>query len=279
MKRVLRDLRRRILSKWICSWMRSRLDVRKLELTKLGDVGAGWTLPAYTILPGMTAVCVGAGEDISFDVELNKRGVNVFTIDPTPRAKAHVGLVLEAAANGSPAPINNSPTDFYDLRGFDRRRFTFLDVGLWNENTSMRFFAPRDPKCVSHSIVNLQRTATWFEAECMTLQSICEAMKINKIQILKLDVEGAEYAVLRNIVSLRLLPEVLCVEFDEAANPLELRAMKRIDDAIALLKQSGYVFLHCDSGNALFVRDDRSQSTPSALTAETRTRNVLAGAR
>jgi FkbM family methyltransferase len=259
--------------------MRHHLDIRKLELTRLGDAVAGWTLPTSKILPGTTAVCVGAGEDITFDVELNKKGINVITIDPTPRAKAHVGLVLAAAASGSSAPINNSQADFYKLEGFDCRRFTFLDIGLWNENTSKRFFAPRDPNCVSHSIVNMQRTTTWFEAKCMTLHTICEAMSIKNIQILKLDVEGAEYAVLKNIVDTGLLPEVLCVEFDEAANPLNLRAMKRISEAIALLKQSGYVFLHCEYGNALFVRGEISHPTLSVPVTRTQSERVLASTR
>jgi FkbM family methyltransferase len=279
MNQALGDLRRRILRRWICRWMRRHLEIRNLELTKLGDAGAGWTLPTSKILPGTIAVCVGAGEDITFDVELNKKGINVITIDPTPRAKAHVGLVLAAAASGSSAPINNSQADFYKLKGFDCRRFTFLDIGLWNENTSKRFFAPRDSNCVSHSIVNLQQTTTWFEAKCLTLQAICEAMSIKKIQILKLDVEGAEYAVLENIVDSGLLPEVLCVEFDEAANPLNLRAMKRIGKAIGLLKRSGYAFLHCEHGNALFVRDDISQPELSSSTVGTRSERVLASAR
>ncbi len=279
MKHFLTDLRRRILRKWICSWMRRQVDSREMDLAKVGDAAAGWTLPASTILPGATAVCVGAGEDISFDVELNKRGLNVLTIDPTPRSKVHVTLVLAAAANGSRVPISNSATEYYDLQGFDRCRFLFLDIGLWNENTSMRFFAPQDPKCVSHSIVNLQRTANWFEAECMTLQSICEALNIKTIQILKLDVEGAEYSVLKNILGSRILPKVLCVEFDEAANPMNLRAMKRIAEVIELLKHAGYAFLHCEHANALFLREKRSQSEPSASAKGTRSEKILATAR
>jgi hypothetical protein len=113
----------------------------------------------------------------------------------------------------------------------------------------------------------------------MTLQTICEAMGIKKIQILKLDVEGAEYAVLKNILDTGLLPEVLCVEFDEAANPLNFRAMKRIDEAIGLLKQAGYVFLHCEHGNALFVHGDGLQPALSASGGGTHSEQVLAGAR
>ena len=45
-----------------------------------------------------------------------------------------------------------------------RPRFHFMPVGLWSEDTVLRFFAPRDPAHVSHSVVNLQRTEDYFEA-------------------------------------------------------------------------------------------------------------------
>jgi FkbM family methyltransferase len=51
---------------------------------------------------------VGAGEDISFDVELNKKGLDVYCVDPTPRVTEHIAKVLEAAEGGTPAPINQS---------------------------------------------------------------------------------------------------------------------------------------------------------------------------
>ncbi len=57
------------------------------------------------------------------------------------------------------------------------------------------------------------------------------------------------------------------------------RAMKRIAEAIGLLKQAGYVFFHFEYGNALFARDDRSQASFSASVAGTRSEKVLERAR
>src|SRR5581483_401268 len=151
---------------------------------------------------------VGAGEDISFDIELNKCGLRVFTLDPTPRAREHVKQVLESADDGRRIPINQSATDFYDLHAFDKNRLTLLDVGLWSEDTSMRFFAPKDRSHVSHSIVNLQHTDEWFEAKCLTLQSVCRLENISRIDILKLDIEGAEYAVIKYLVESGIRPPV-----------------------------------------------------------------------
>jgi FkbM family methyltransferase len=225
------------------------------EVTRLGSSHGGWTVPTSQIRSGRNAVLVGAGEDISFDVELNKRGMRVFTLDPTPRAKEHVRQVLATGDNGSRLPIDHSKTEFYDLRGFDKERLILLDVGVWNEDTSMRFFAPKEKSHVSHSIVNLQHTTEWFEAKCMTLRSICEWQNIRDIDILKLDIEGAEYPVLKDVVESGFRPPVLCVEFDEIRNPLKSGYMGRIQDAMDMLKRAGYKFRHIEESNALFVRD------------------------
>jgi FkbM family methyltransferase len=227
------------LRRILCSRRLQRLvDTQTPEVCRLGTAHGGWTLPSSYIAHGRTAVLVGAGEDISFDVELNKRGMRVFTLDPTPRAIKHVRKVLSAAASHGPS------TCFYDLKGFDKQRLTLLEVGLWNENTKMRFFAPKEAHHVSHSIVNLQHTDQWFEAECMTLRSVCQSERIHEIDVLKLDIEGAEYVVLKDVVDSGLKPKAICVEFDEIRNPLKSGYLGRISGAIQLLKNAGYRLRH-----------------------------------
>jgi FkbM family methyltransferase len=223
------------------------------ELTRIGSPECGWTVPASALKLGGTAVCVGAGEDISFDVELNKKGFNVFTVDPTPRAGEHVAKVIEHARGGTHSGINNSTANRYDLMGFDMSRFKFLDVGLWDEKSTKKFFAPKNKEHVSHSITNLQRTTDFFEAKCDTLKAVCEANKIERIDLLKMDVEGAEYTILRNIVAMGPLPKVLCVEFDEIRSPVDGKLMERIFAIIEMLTKAGYIFRHLETANALFV--------------------------
>ena len=58
---------------------------------------------------GTINVLAGAGEDLSFDLELNRRyGAEIAIIDPTPRALTHYKNLREAFANGQKFAINAS---------------------------------------------------------------------------------------------------------------------------------------------------------------------------
>jgi FkbM family methyltransferase len=225
------------------------------EMLRLGSAHGGWTLPRASIQPGAVAVCIGAGEDISLDVELNRQGMNVYILDPTPRARKHVANVMDAVRNGgAKIAIDRSPTEFYNFEGVAGERFHFLDAGVWNENTTMRFFAPANQEHVSHSIANLQHTQEGFDAKCLTLRSICEELSLSQIDLLKMDIEGAEYEVLRDVATHGPHPPAICVEFDEIRNPADGQFWGRIAEAVDVMKKAGYRLAHVEQSNAMFLR-------------------------
>ncbi len=117
----------------------------------------------------------------------------------------------------------------------------------------MRFFSPQDKEHVSHSIVNLQQTRDYFEARCLTMESLARLLNLREFSLLKLDIEGAEYSVLQNLVARGPLPQVLCVEFDEIRIPLDEGFLDRIQESVQMLKNAGYKFAHLDNANALFL--------------------------
>lgn len=259
LNRVVPKLCQFTIRGWASWRLRRLLDLDSLELLRLGTAHGGWNVPRAAVQAGGTAVCVGIGEDMSFDVELNKRGMKVYSLDPTPRSTAHAQKILESVRTGQRVAINGSSHDYYDLSGFDPVRLRHLDVGLWSENISMRFFAPKDPEHVSHSIVNLQGTKDYFEAECLTLRTACGRLGISEIDILKLDVEGAEYAIVSDILRHGPRPRTLCFEFDELRTRLDGGYFGRIRTTIQTLKASGYRFAHIEASNALFL--DASAAT------------------
>ena len=166
------------------------------------------------------------GEDVSFDLGLIERfGCDVFAIDPTPRAIAFA----EPIAQREP-------------------RFRFLPVGLWSSDTVLKFYEPKDPTHVSHSVVNLQRTSGFFEASVRTVQSLMAELGHASIDLLKLDIEGAEHTVLASTLEAGILPTVLCFEIDRPVGPL------RFWSTIRRVLGHGYDLVAVDGWNFTFVR-------------------------
>ncbi|MGL1863427.1 MAG: FkbM family methyltransferase [Pseudodesulfovibrio sp.] len=81
--------------------------------------------------------------------------------------------------------------------------------------------SPKNPDHVSCSTGNLQKRDEYFEAECLTLNSIHNRLNHDEISLLKMDIEGAENAVIGDLVESWELPEILCIEFDEVHTPLD----------------------------------------------------------
>lgn len=231
----------------------SQLERMQESLVRIGSEYGGWTVPESVLAPGCTAICVGAGEDITFDVGLNRMGLRVFTVDPTPRAAAHVRDVLDGAATGRSVAVDGSSTACYDFTGFDPSQMRFLELGLSDKNGVMRFWAPKNPDHVSHSIVNLQQTGDSFEVECIRLEDLCTANGIESVDILKLDIEGAEYMVLNDVTSGTIRPRAVCVDFDEGFNHTESGYLYRIADAVRKMRRAGYRLVKVEAWNFVFA--------------------------
>jgi hypothetical protein len=78
-----------------------------------------------------------------------------------------------------------------------------------------------------------------FEAPCVTLRSAMQLCQQTKIDILKMDIEGSEYAVLEQAINegwLQSIQQIL-VEFHHFLPGLEAGQTKKI---VASLKQNGY---------------------------------------
>lgn len=202
---------------------RKRNDLQLLGGTTYG----GWVVPITLLARDAICYCAGVGEDISFDLELAKRfKCQVFAFDPTPRAIEHI------RQNAS------------DLPGFH-----FFDYGLWSSEANMKFYAPRNPQHVSHSILNLQRTKDFFIAPCKRLSLVMEELGHSRLDLLKLDIEGAEYEVIKSIIEDNLDIKVLCVEFDQ---PMSIR---RIIRTVHMIRDFSYSLVNIDRWDYTFVKN------------------------
>jgi FkbM family methyltransferase len=198
-------------------------------LVRLGSAGSGWWVPGDVVRPGAVAYCAGAGEDITFDLELWRRGLDVVTVDPTPRAAAHVRSV---------APRGD-------------QRFRFAAVGLWSEPDELTFYGPDNPGDVSHSVVNLQRTGSdrAFTARVDSLAGIMAAHGHDHVDLLKLDIEGAESTVLRALLETGPQPAAVCFEYDQ---PQSLWGLLRL---LRLFRARGYALVRQERWNFTLRRE------------------------
>jgi hypothetical protein len=112
----------------------------------------------------------------------------------------------------------------------------------------LRFYAPQDPRNVSHSIVNLQKTTQYIEAPCRSLPSLLAEFAQDHVDLLKMDIEGAEHEVISDLLENRCLPTIILVEFDQ---PMPWR---RIKDTTRMLVHAGYRVAGIDRWNYTFVR-------------------------
>ena len=187
---------------------------------RIGSDYGGWWVPADLLDKYSICYLAGVGEDTTFDEGLIERfGCDVWAFDPTPRAIAHAATVTN---RGSTSPTS----------------------GCGASPTTMQFYAPADPNHVSHSIANLQETDDYFEAPVRDgVRGDAQARAHDEIDLLKLDIEGAEGPVLERMLDDGITPRVLCIELDAVEPPWRSLALLR------RLHEAGYEVNHVEDRN------------------------------
>ncbi|TNM44130.1 FkbM family methyltransferase [Nocardioides albidus] len=196
--------------------------LRPPTMVRFGTFYGGWWIP--DIRPGAVAVCVGAGTDVSFDLELDRLGYRVVTVDPTPAARAYLA-------------------DFAD-------RLEVLPVGLWTTTGEVEF--AQDATFDESWMIGNATTASVGVQGTDTFPVVGPKDLVARVgvvpDVLKLDIEGAEHAVLRVMLEEGVRPRCLCVEFDDHRITAVLASTR-------LLRRHGYTLYHIEGLNYLFVRE------------------------
>lgn len=162
----------------------------------------------------------GVGEDISFDLSLiEKYGLKVFAFDPTPRSKSWL------RAQKLP------------------RQFHFFELGIADYDGIAEFYPPENPEHVSHTMFGRGQTAgPIIEVEVRQLKTIGKMLCHRCVDVLKMDIEGAEYAVLEDIVKTKSIRiRQILVEFHHRFPEVDLSQTR---NAVELLNNCGYKIFH-----------------------------------
>jgi FkbM family methyltransferase len=176
------------------------------ELITVGNVGyGGQVIPDGVLTAESTCYGVGVGEDITFDLGLIARyGVTVHAFDPVPRAARY------AAAAAAHEP-----------------RFVFHPWAVWERDEPVTFHEPVQPGYVSQSAVDLHGTPVSFTAQGRSVASIMTELGHDTVDLLKVSAEGAEFAVLENVLSTGVHPRIICAEYSLPSEPGRVAGLAR----------------------------------------------------
>lgn len=197
---------------------------KSLETKRLGTEYGGWNLIDFQELNNKTILSAGCGEDISFDIEfLNMYGGKVILVDPTPRSIKHLEKVLDSVGNKKTKDYiegGNQQIESYNLENLETKQLIVKNFALYKKDgVTVKFYPPKNPKHVSHSISNWQKGESdsnkSIVVETITVKKIMEDQKIDELELIKLDIEGAENQVLPNLIKNKIFPNQILVEFDE----------------------------------------------------------------
>jgi len=193
--------------------------------------------PNYAVLPPrageLRVVDIGVGDDPDFAKELARVfNARCLLVDPTRRHSS----VLEAWCDREP-------------------RFEYLQAALGSASGNMPFFESR--RDVSGSIFASHRNIAAgdferYEVPVVTLDDLVQRMD-GRIDVLKIDVEGAEFDVLARARpdTLRLIGQIL-VEFHDGTVP-EFSRQDR-DRAVRPLMAGGFTAIEYNGSDVLFCR-------------------------
>ena len=237
-------------------------DVTPIDgLVHVGSTFHGYHIPINYFDTSSVCYCVGAGLDISLDVELVTRfGAQVFIFDPMPYAFDHFTELVDKTANNQSLTIIEAEHLYtYEINSKQLETITFIKTGLWDEKKQVKFYHPSNTDYAGHSIINLQNTNEYIEASVDTMAHCMKELNHHQVDLLKIEIEGSEYTVIDNVLKDKLDVKMILVEFDEFHHRegKNIATLRRIRQSTDQLIDAGYKLVHSLSYyKRTFIRND-----------------------
>jgi FkbM family methyltransferase len=243
----------------------------KLNLIRLGSKYGGWVFVDDHALLSSTILSCGLGEDASFDIEYCLRfNARVVIVDPTPRAISHFNQILGRVGNSAEVTYTENgciPISAYPLDQIDIKNLTLCPFALWNKKEKLRFYLPKNIAHVSCSIINFQNNysqdTSYIEVDAITIDELLKSYDIDKISLIKLDIEGAEVEVLGDMLQKNIRPRQILVEYDELMVPSKV-SKYRVESTHKKLLSNGYLLINRENTNFTYI-DRHAFSVDQAL--------------
>ncbi|MFT6908434.1 MAG: FkbM family methyltransferase [Oleiphilaceae bacterium] len=187
----------------------------KLANKNFGSDVGGWNIVVNDLDSDSIVLSFGLGEDISFDLELIKSfNLTVHGFDPTPKS-----------------------IEWIESQKLDQH-FILHKFGLADFNGMISFNPPENSNHVSHTLLNRPSTASFsIEVPVKNIHKTIDDLQLDRIDIMKMDIEGAEYGVIPDLKQLKIKPKQLLIEFHHRFPEVGVNKTK---NAVAELRAMGY---------------------------------------
>jgi FkbM family methyltransferase len=208
----------RVFKRWIRA--RAGLDVFvrpqcSVPLVSLGEGPGTWAVWPDSLGRESVVYSFGVGRDISFERAIIERyGLTVHAFDPTPLALTW--------AKSQQLPAN----------------FHLHELGIASYDGMASFQPPIKLKFESFSMVRSFGLGPPIEAPVRRFRSLAGMLGHSKVDVLKMDIEGAEYDVLSDVLESGIPVGQILVEFHHRWKEV---GAARTRAAMDSLQQAGYV--------------------------------------
>jgi FkbM family methyltransferase len=175
-----------------------------------------WILSTVDLRRGAVAYCVGVGDDVVLDQALiDVYGLEVHAFDPTPRS-----------------------VDWVARHSFSDG-FHFHPVGVAAHDGEAAFAPPSNPRSPSFRLISDPTAAGQHCVTCPVrrLITLRRTLGHDHINLLKIDIEGAEYDVLADMLDSGVTVDQLLVEFHHRFKSVGRR---QTTDVVTRLRGAGY---------------------------------------
>lgn len=158
----------------------------------------------------------GIGEDISFDEDLiNRHACTIYGFDPTPKSIHFVRSNQHSA------------------------KFVFSPIGIDSQNGIATLYLPKNKNHVSGSIISMSNVdvSNTMDVPMRKFSTIAQENSHTVIDVLKMDIEGAEYKIIDDILNSGVTIKQILIEFHFR---FIKHGLKLTNSTIDKLNQHGY---------------------------------------
>jgi FkbM family methyltransferase len=191
-----------------------------------GSDSCGWDILPELVNADSVVYAFGIGKDISFDISLvESYGVRVHSFDPTPES------IRWARGQRLPDQI------------------VLHEYGVSDQDAVVSLYPPKKPQNISHTIVQrLDKTESQgasIQAPMKRLTTIMSELNHQELDLLKMDVEGAEYQVIDDLINSQIRIGQLLIEFHHRMYDIPVISTKK---SVQSLLDHGFRIFHVTDG-------------------------------